>query len=845
MIDFSKKMKETTIQKRENPIEIYDSLDRTSTAGPLRTSQEMVLKKWYEEREDDKDVIIKLHTGEGKTLIGLLILMTKMNKGMGPCVYVCPNKYLVNQVCIEATKFGIPICKIGENNDLPNEFVNKKRILVTHVQKIFNGRTIFGTGNRSEHVGAIVLDDAHACLDAIRDAFVISIKRNTDEELYDRILGLFEDDLSEQGEGTLWDIKNNDAYESIMEIPYWAWIDKKSQVLELLAQNEEKECITFVWPLIKNHLENCQAFINGVEIQIMPVVAPINMFGSFSSANHRVLMSATTQDDSFFVKALGIGIKAIKNPIVNENLKWSGEKMILIPSLITAEFTRDAVLEYLCKKKYKFGVVALTPTWKKQDDYRSFECHLLDNSSISREINDLQKGRVDDGKVRVLTNRYDGIDLPDNACRILIIDSLPFFVNMRDKYEERARKNCRLIQQKIAQKIEQGLGRSVRSEKDYSCIILVGSELVSFIRSSATRELFSQQTQKQINIGLQVAEWAKEEREAVTFSNLAELINQCLKRDSGWKNYYESEMNSIEIANETRESELRLLSLEQQAEMQYAQRKYDEAARTIQQIIDNIQGDDSEKGWYLQIMAHYQYHLSKRESLHLQKSAFENNYELLKPKEGIVYKKMDNINLNRIQNIIRWIGMFDSYSDMMMEVDRICECLTFGMEADKFESAMKILGEALGFASQRPDKTIKKGPDNLWGTGNNHYIMFECKSEVSQGRKNIHKSEVGQMNNHCGWFDNEYPDATVLRIIVIPTLNISYDADFTHEVKILRKNGMNKLKSTVVNFFKEFRNYDLNNLEEKIIHECLKLHNLESHDFLNNYVEDPKHESKL
>ena len=843
MIDFRKKIKETTVQKRENPIEIYNSLDRTSSAGPLRGSQEMVLKKWYEEKEDDKDVIIKLHTGEGKTLIGLLILMTKMNKGMGPCVYVCPNKYLVDQVCKEATKFGIPICTIGENNDLPNEFQNQNRILITHVQKIFNGKTIFGTGNRSENIGTIILDDAHACLDAIRDAFVISIKRNKEEELYKEILELFEDDLSEQGEGTLWDIKNNDDYESIMEIPYWAWIDKKSQVLELLAKNEEKESITFVWPLIKNHLENCQAFINGGEIQIMPVVAPINMFGSFSNADHRVLMSATTQDDSFFVKALGISIKAIKDPIVNEDLKWSGEKMILIPSLIAPEFTRDAVLEYFCKRKYKFGVVALTPNWKKQDDYRNFECHLLDNSSISREIYDLQQGNITDGKVRVLTNRYDGIDLPDNACRILIIDSLPFFVNMRDKYEERARRNCRLIQQKIAQKIEQGLGRSVRSEKDYSCIILIGPELVSFIRSSATRELFSQQTQKQISIGLQVSEWAKEDGGSVTLVNLVELINQCLKRDAGWKDYYESEMNSIVIRDETRENELTILSLEQRAEMQYVQRKYDEAAKTIQQIIDGIHDDESERGWYLQIMAHFQYHLSKRESLRLQKSAFENNYELLKPKEGIVYKRMDNINLNRIQNIIRWIRRFDTYSDMMMEVDRICECLTFGVEADKFELAMNNLGEALGFTSQRPDKTIKKGPDNLWRTGNNHYIMIECKSEVSQGRKSIHKWEVGQMNNHCGWFVNEYSDAAVLRIMVIPTLNIAYDADFTHDVKILRKKGLKKMKSTLVNFFKEFRDYDLKNLEEKIIHECLKLHKLDAQDFLNDYVEEPKHES--
>ena len=840
MIDFTKKMRQTEIKKGDNPIEIYAALDRTSLAGPLRGSQEEVLTKWYTEKIDERDVIIKLHTGEGKTLIGLLVLMTKLNKGDGPCVYICPNKYLVEQVCKEATKFGIPICTIGENNQLPNEFLASKRILITHVQKMFNGKTIFGTGNTSEKIGAIVFDDAHACLDAIRDAFVISIKRNEEKELYEKIFELFEDDLSEQGEGTLLDIKNNEDYDSIMMIPYWAWIEKKSQVLELLAKSKDKNCITFVWSLIKNSVENCQAFIKGNEIQIMPLVAPINMFGCFTNAKYRILMSATTQDDSFFVKVLGISINAIKEPIINEKLKWSGEKMILIPSLISQEFTRHSIIEYLGQMTYKFGAIALTPTWKKQEDYCEFGCIPIDKSNIYQEMNNLQRGDYGTGKLRVLVNRYDGIDLPDNACRILILDSLPFSTNMSDVYEEKARSKSHLIQKKIAQKIEQGLGRSVRSEKDYSCIILIGSELVSFIRSSLTRELFSNQTQKQIEIGLQVSEWAKEDGKELTIKETASLMNQCLKRDNGWKAYYESEMNRIEVAEKNREDELEILSLEQKAENMFLQKKYDEAANVIQSILDTIKCDKSDKGWYLQMKAHYMYHSSKIESQKLQRAAFESNFEMLKPRDGVTYKKMENINLNRIQNIIKNIQKFKSFDELMLEINRINECLSFGVTADKFEAAVGELGILLGYVSQRPDKSIRKGPDNLWGMGNNYYVMFECKSEVSLGRKEIYKSEVGQMNNHCGWFDKEYPDAHVLRIMIIPTNCVAYDADFTHDVKILRKNSLNQLKKNVINFFKELKEYDLNCLEERFIHNCLKMHDLDNESIIDKYVENPK-----
>lgn len=48
-----------------------------------------------------------------------------------------------------------------------------------------------------------------------------------------------------------------------------------------------------------------------------------------------------------------------------------------------------------------------------------------------------------------------------------------------------------------------------------------------------------------------------------------------------------------------------------------------------------------------------------------------------------------------------------------------------------------------------------------------------------------------------------------------------------------------------MNFFKEFKDYNLKNLEDKIIYECLKLHNLDTHNFLEDYIEDPKHENRF
>ncbi len=243
MVDFKKRLKKKEIVKKINPIEIYDSLDRRSETGPLRDSQETILNEWFSERKENKNSIIKLHTGEGKTLIGLLILQSKINSGKGPALFVCPNKYLAEQVKLEAEKFGIQYCDFSGGRELPDEFLLGKKILITHVQKVFNGKTVFGIGNRSIDVNSIVLDDSHACIDSIKSSLTIKVDSN--HELYNRLIDIFEDDIKSQGEGSFLEIKNGD-YNTMLPIPYWSWEDKKESVTQAIIENKDENEIAFV-----------------------------------------------------------------------------------------------------------------------------------------------------------------------------------------------------------------------------------------------------------------------------------------------------------------------------------------------------------------------------------------------------------------------------------------------------------------------------------------------------------------------------------------------------------------------------------------------------------------------
>ncbi len=67
--------------------------------------------------------------------------------------------------------------------------------------------------------------------------------------------------------------------------------------------------------IIKDSLLNIQIFLSGNEIELSPNYIPIERFGTFANANQRILMSATTQDDSFFIKGLSFSPKAVKESI--------------------------------------------------------------------------------------------------------------------------------------------------------------------------------------------------------------------------------------------------------------------------------------------------------------------------------------------------------------------------------------------------------------------------------------------------------------------------------------------------------------------------------------------------
>jgi hypothetical protein len=205
----------------------------------------------------------------------------------------------------------------------------------------------------------------------------------------------------------------------------------------------------------------------------------------------------------------------------------------------------------------------------------------------------------------------------------------------------------------------------------------------------------------------------------------------------------------------------------------------------------------------------------------------------------MVFETISAKGQKRIERIIEWLKEFSSAEDMLVEIDSLTTSLRFGVAADDFEAAFDDLGKALGFVTQRPDKELREGPDNLWALRDDLYWLVECKNQVDPNRKEINKHETGQMNNSCAWFKQHYPTAKKHSTMIIWTKTVGSAAGFNDTVRIMTSKKLEQLVKSVRGFFEELKGLDLQDLSEVKLQGNIERHGLKVEDLVHSYSEEP------
>jgi replicative superfamily II helicase len=369
MVDFNELRRRKRKPKPIHPREIFNALPKPPGINDLYASQAEVLDAWFARRVE-QDIVIKLHTGGGKTLVALLIAQSVMNELGEPVIYLAPTNQLVEQVLSKSREYGIRAVQYVPKQQLPSEFYDGKSVLVGSYQTLFNGQSKFsvrGSGKPVVKAGAIVLDDAHVALSSVRAAFslTVSSKDSKDsKEIYDELAGRFRPAFVDiNRNGTFSDIVRGRDF-GVIEVPSWAWQRKLPEIQSYLAEHVGK-INPYVWPFLRDNLAFCHCLFSRTSVSITPLFPPVDLLPTFEDCGRRIYMSATIADDSEIVRTFGASPEAVGKPITSASLAGVGERMILVPELMKlggAAITPivKGIATDLAQKKS--GVVVLTPS---------------------------------------------------------------------------------------------------------------------------------------------------------------------------------------------------------------------------------------------------------------------------------------------------------------------------------------------------------------------------------------------------------------------------------------------------------------------------------------------------
>lgn len=764
MVDFKKLREAKAKPKPINPREIFNSLPKPPGINDLYASQAEVLDSWFARRTDN-DVVVKLHTGGGKTLVALLMAQSVMNETGEPVLYLAPTNQLVEQVLAKSKEYGISALPYTKGQQLPADFHDGKSVLVGSYETLFNGRSKFGvrgSGQEVVNVGAIVLDDAHVALSSVRDAFTLTISAKDHKEVYKELADRFRPAFKEVGRnGTFTDIVTGKEH-GVAEVPSWAWHRKLDELQQYLV-GVVHDVDPFIWPFLRDNLAVCHCLFSRTAVSITPIFPPVDLLPTFDDCSRRIYMSATIADDSEIIRTFSASHEAVAKPITSASLAGVGERMILVPGLMKLGNTPiipmvKSIATALAAQKR--GVAILSPSGPAAKEWTDIAQYPETTKAVSEKIGAMQAGSTF-GPL-VLANRYDGIDLAGNACRFLVMDNLPQGTNNYDVFRMNVVADA-AVNSLLAQRVEQGIGRGTRGGADFCVIVLVGAKLVGWVGRKKNLDFLTASTRIQLKMGQEVSE------AVTTPKEVGETILKCINRDEDWVAYHASELAEAAHAIPVDEMSLQMASGERRAFKLQRLGQFEKALTTLEKLMGEAASakDFQRRAWLAASAARIAYQMEDEpKGQRLQTTAFSANNNHSPPRVRPVYVARPTPGKQSVA-IVERLRDYDQRAAILADFEEAVSNLVPEASAARYEEALANLGHYLGFEAERPEKTHSIGPDVLWRTDTGFDFVVEAKSEKDEANP-LYKKDHAQLLEAEHWFKQTYPGRDAIRVSALP-----------------------------------------------------------------------------
>ena len=397
-----------------------------------------------------------------------------------------------------------------------------------------------------------------------------------------------------------------------------------------------------------------------------------------------------------------------------------------------------------------------------------------------------------------LFNRYDGIDLPGSACRVLAIVDLPEVTSYTDLIDGQVLTGTAVNLQRQLERIEQGMGRGVRSNDDYCAVLLLGPKLTGRLRSAEGMELLTTATAAQLELSRRIAK--KLDRPSI--GELKDVVLQCINRDPDWVR-----VSKKVLVNLKSDGELRLDAGKVAMRAAFDKTRgnqHPEAVAIMDKAIDATT-EGQVKAWLLSRKAGFLHAMDADGAQRTLVAAHGLDSGVMKPMFGATYKRLTVATGRQTATLIEnHDGRFMDPTAMRLFADELCGDLRFSEQtsAETFEGAVNALAWFIGIRGQRPERDYKEGPDNLWALPNGSFLVIECKNGVTAG-DGISKRDAGQLGQSTAWFRARYSASAMVPIIVHRDTVLGQGASVVEGMRVIGSRQLDKLRKNIREFAKQ------------------------------------------